>query len=151
MDKLAVLGKSDLFRDLDSEQLKKIAEMCITKTYEPGEIIGRQGQKLDDINVIAEGLIAIIIETGPLAQRQVQAASNFDVVGWSAMIEPRISSATGKALEKTTVYTFKGQELCEICTSEPKIGCKICKGVARVVATRLSHAYTQLLGVTGQD
>ena len=145
-----VLSKSELFKDLDSEQLNVIEKLSTPMSFEPGEVIGRQGAKNDTVFVIEEGLIAVVVEVGPLSQRQVQAASNYDVVGWSAMILPDVYIATGKAIEKTKALAFNGQELCDLCSSNPVIGCKVCRGVARVVAHWLKDAYHQLLGVTYQ-
>ena len=95
--------------------------------------------------------MGIILEVGPLSQRQVQAASNFETVVCSAVIEPYTCTATVKAIEKTKVLAFKGEELQSLCLTRPEIGCKVSRGVARVVATRLRSAYTQLLGITSQD
>ena len=151
MDKLEVLRKSDLFRGLSDEQLGVVGKMCTSEVFEPGAIICKQDRKQERIYVIEAGLVGIFIELGPLSQRQIQAASNFETFGWSAMIEPYFCSATAKALEKTKVLAFKGQELCSLCDSKPGIGCKVCRAVARIVATRLRHAFTQCLGVTYQE
>ena len=151
MDRLEVLRKSELFHELDDEQLGIIEGMCTAQVFEPGEIICKQDSKLDKIFVIEEGLVAIILEVGPLSQRQVQAASNFEVVGWSALIEPSICTATAKAIEKTKVLAFDAKELGRLFRSKPGIMYKVGSAVACVVAKRLRSAYTQLLGVTSQD
>jgi CRP-like cAMP-binding protein len=150
MDKLEVLRKSDLFGGLSDEQLGVVEKMCTSEVFEPGAIICKQDRKQERIYVIEEGLVGIFIEVGPLSQRQIQAASNFETFGWSAMIEPHFCSATAKALEKTKALAFKGQELCDLCLTRPDIGCKVCRTVARIVAARLRHAFTQCLGVTYQ-
>jgi len=67
------------------------------------------------------------------------------------MIEPHISTATAKAIEKTKALAFNGKELCDLCITQPELGCRISRAVARVVAARLHSAYNQLLGVTHQD
>lgn len=151
MGKIEVLKKCDMFRTLNGAQLQIVEKMCTPQVFEPGEILFRQDRTLDKLYVIEEGLVAIILEVGPLAQRQVQAATNFDVVGWSAMIEPHIATATAKALEKTKVLAFNGQELHNLCLTKPEVGCRISRGVARVVAVRLRHAFDQLIGVTCQE
>lgn len=151
MKKFEVLKKSELFRDLGDEQLTLIEKMCTAREFEAGTIICKQGAIGDKTFVIEEGLVGIILEVGPLAQRQVQAATNFETFGWSSMIEPYVSTATVKALEKTKVLAFNGRELCGLCNHDPEIGCKICRGVARVIAERLRQAYIQLLGVAQQD
>lgn len=151
MDKLEVLRKSELFRELNDEQLGILAGMCTSQVFEPGAIICRQDSKQDKIYVIEDGLVAIILEVGPLSQRQVQAASNFEVIGWSALIAPYISTATAKAMEKTKVLVFDAYEMGRLFRTKPDIMYKVGSAVACVVAKRLRHAYTQLLGVTSQD
>lgn len=151
MNKLDVLTGCDLFHGLSDEQLGVVEKLCTTELFEPGANLGKQGCKQDKIFVIEEGTVAIILEVGPLSQRQVQAASKFDVVCWSGAIEPNICTATARAIEKTKVLTFDGKEFCQLCLTHPDIGCKVCWGVARVIAARLRQAYIQLLGVTSQD
>ena len=151
MDTIEVLRKSDLFRGLNDEQLRVLEKMATPCVFEPGTIINKQGTKLDNVYLIEEGLVAILLELGPLSERQLQAASNFEILGWSAMIEPHISTATAKAIEKTKVLAFNGKKLCDLCLTKPELGCIICRAVAHVLATRLHSAYNQLLGVTHQD
>ena len=151
MDKLEVLRRCELFRDLNAEQLAVVEKLCTSQIFEAGEIIGKQGSKLDNIYVIEEGAAGIILEVGPLSQRQVQAASNYDVVCWSGIVEPHVCTATVKALEKTKVLAISGEELLNLCIPHPEIGCRICRAVAQIVARRLRQAYTQLLGVSSQD
>jgi len=88
VDKLEVLKRSELFRELNDEQLSVVEKMCTARVFETGTVICKQGRIEEEAYVIEEGLIAIILEVGPMAQRQVQAASNFEAFGWSAMIEP---------------------------------------------------------------
>ena len=151
MDKLEILRKSELFRNLDDEQLSLVEKMCTSEVFEPGAIICKQDSKLDRILVIEDGLVGIILEVGPLSQRQVQAASNFEVIGWSALIEPYVCTATARAIEKTKVLALNGRDLGKLFRAEPDIMYKVGSAVACVVAKRLRHAYTQLLGVTSQD
>jgi CRP-like cAMP-binding protein len=151
MNKIEVLKRSDLFRELDDEHLALVAKMSTHHLFDAGTIIYRQGAVADQIHVIEEGLVGIILEVGPLAQRQVQAAANFESFGWSAMIPPYTRTATVKALEKTKVIVFNGRELAAFCTTHPEVGFKIMQAVARVIAERLRQAYIQLLGVTDED
>ena len=150
MNKIEILKRSELFRDLNDEQLAVVEKKCTHKVFEPGAIICRQDAKQDDVFIIEEGLIGVMLGVGPLTERQVQAASRFEVVGWSALIEPFVCRANARALEKTNVLAFKGEDLRSLCASHPVIGCKLYHQVARVVAVRLHYAFTQLLGVTAQ-
>jgi CRP-like cAMP-binding protein len=151
MNKIEVLKRSDLFRELDDEHLALVAEIGTQQVFDAGTIIYKQGSSGEQIHVIEEGLVGIILEVGPLAQRQVQAAANFESFGWSAMIPPYTRTATVKAIEHTKVIVFNGRELATFCTAHGEVGFKIMQAVARVIAERLRQAYIQLLGVTDED
>jgi CRP/FNR family cyclic AMP-dependent transcriptional regulator len=151
MDKLEALKKCDVFRDLSDEQLSAVEKICTPEVFDAGAIICKQGKREKTLYVVEEGLVGIILEVGPLAKRQVQAVSNFESFGWSAMLEPYFSTATVKALEQTKALAFDGQDLRDLCTIRPEIGYRVSRGLARVIAGRLRQAYTQLLGVTDED
>jgi CRP-like cAMP-binding protein len=151
MNKIEVLKRSDLFRELDDEQLALVAKLGTHQVFDAGTVIYRQGSLAEGIYVIEHGVVGIILEVGPLAQRQVQAACNFESFGWSAMIPPYSRTATVKALEQTKVMIFGGRELTGFCTAHPEVGFKITQAVARVISDRLRQAYIQLLGVTDED
>ncbi len=149
METVEVLKKSEIFRGLTDEQIGVIEKMVSRKTFEPGAVICKQDQKSDQLYVIEDGLAGIVLEVGPLSQRQVQTAGKYDVFAWSAMIEPYKYTATVKAVKKTAALAINSKDLIALCKSRPEIGCLVSDGIARIVAKRLREAYTQLLGVTG--
>ena len=151
MNDSEVLKQCELFSSLTNKELKAIEKGLVSEVFEPGVVICKQGEKLDRVYVIEEGLVGIIREVGPLTQRQVQSASKFDVVGWSALVGPHICTATAKAIKKTKMVTFKREDMDRLCATRPDIGCKVSNGLARVVTRRLTEAYNQLLGVTPED
>ncbi len=151
MNKVDVLKKCALACELDDEQVNQLAELCTEETFEIGEHLAKQGRHLEKIYVIVDGLVGIYLELGPMDKRQLQAASNCEVVCWEAMIPPYRSTSTGTAIEMTKVLTFNGQELLNLCFMSPGLGCKLGRGLASVVQSRLHSAYTQLMGVTSQD
>jgi len=152
MNKLEVLRKSELFKHLDDEQLKLMEGMCTPQVFEPGEILCKQGRSMDKFYIIQEGLVVILLETGLLSHHQVQAASSYEMVGWSSMSGPKATcTATAQAMEKTTVLAFDSQRVTDACNADALLGRKICTGIARTLAERLRSAFTQLTGVTAQD
>ena len=151
MTKLEVLKRCPFVRELDDEQLKVMADMASVEVFEVGESLCKQGRTQEKIFLIEDGLVGLYLELGPVTHRQIQSASNFEVVGWSAMLPPYRCTTTAKAIETTKVLTFRGKELVKLCESNPIIGCKVHRGLASVIAVRLHHAFTQLMGVTAQD
>jgi len=151
MTELEVLKKCPFVRELDDEQLSKMVEICGREVFEVGENLCRQSRTQEKVYLIEEGLVGIYLELGPMNQRQLQSASNFEVVGWSAMLPPYRCSTTVKAIETTKVLSFSGKRLLSLCDKYPEIGYKVNRGLASVIAVRLHHAFTQLMGVTVQD
>jgi CRP-like cAMP-binding protein len=151
MEKIEVLKRCPMFRELDEEQLKIITDMATSEVYEVGESLGRQGRSQEKVFIIEDGLVGIYLELGPMMHRQIQAASNFELVCWSAILPPHRMYSTVRAIETTKVLAFNGKKLSQLCQTHPPIGCKMHRGVAQTVANRLNSAYTQLMGVTAQD
>ncbi len=151
MDRLEVLKKSDVFHLLENNDFKELLDMCTERVFQPGEIVIKQDKEVKELYVVEEGLVAILLEGGPLESRQIQTASNFQCFGWSATIPPYCSTATVKALEKTKALAFNGKRLRAMIYSNPALCAKIAGGIAEVISHRLRSAYTQLLGVTYQD
>ena len=96
MEKIEVLKRCPMFRELDEEQLKIIADMATVEVYEVGESLGRQGRSQEKAFVVEDGLVGIYLELGPMMHRQIQAASNFELVCWSAILPPHRMYTTVK-------------------------------------------------------
>ena len=151
MDKLEVLRKSDVFHYLEDGELKEVEKMCMPEVFEAGTIICKQDKEQDKLYVIEEGLVSVLLELGPTDKRQIQAASNFECVGWSASIPPYRCTCSARAMEKTKVLAFNGKELRNLVYTNPKLCAAIAGGVAYVISQRLRAAFTQLMGVAYQD
>ena len=66
------------------------------------------------------------------------------------MIPPYRAQTTVKAIETTNVLTFNGKDLIDLCEANPKIGCKVQRALAVMIAARLEDAFIQLMGVTSR-
>jgi CRP/FNR family cyclic AMP-dependent transcriptional regulator len=151
MERIEVLKRSDIFHYLDENELRVIEKMCTPEVFEAGTTICKQDREENKIYVIEEGLVSILLELGPTDKRQIQAASNFECIGWSATVPPFHCTATAKALEKTKALSFDGRELRNLIYTNPKLCAEIAGGVAYVISQRLRASFTQLMGVTYQD
>jgi len=151
MERIEVLRRSDIFHYIDEDELKLVEKMCTPEVFEAGAVICKQDREENKVYVVEEGLVSILLELGPTDRRQIQAASNFECIGWSATIPPFHCTATAKAIERTKVLAFDGRELRDLISTNPKLCAEIAGGVAYVISQRLRAAFTQLMGVTYQD
>jgi len=151
MNKLDILKKSPLGQELNDEQIRVIADIGSEEIYEVGDNLTKQGRIPEKLYLIEEGLVGLYLEIGPLANRQLQSASNFEFVGVSTMLSSRRYTTTVKAIETTKVLAFDGKELARLCENDPVIGHKFYRVLASAIAERLEHAFTQLMGITAQE
>ncbi len=151
MEKIEVLKRCSAIRDLDEEQLKVLADMATSETFEVGASLGKQGRMAEKMYIIEDGLVGIYLELGPMTHRQIQSAANFELVCWSATLPPFRMYSTVRAIETTHALAFSGKELARLCENHPAIGCKLHRGLAGTIASRLNSAYTQLMGVTSSE
>jgi CRP-like cAMP-binding protein len=151
MERIEVLRRSDIFHYLEEKELKVVEKMCTPEVFEAGTIICKQDREEHKVYVIEEGLVSILLELGPTDKRQIQAASNFECISWSATVPPFNCTATVKALERTKTLAFDGRELRDLIYTNPKLCAEIAGGVAYVISQRLRAAFTQLMGCTYQD
>ena len=151
MANFEVLKRCSLVQDLSDEQLKTIAKLAKEETYEVGELLIKQGRTAEKLFLIEDGLVGIYLELGPITHRLLQAASEFEVVGWTSMLPPYRARATAKAIETTKALAFSAKGLIALCEKTPEIGSEIYRGLATLIARRLDSAFIQLMGVTSQD
>ena len=151
MANFEVLKRCSLVQDLSDEQLKTIAKLAKEETYEVGELLVKQGRTAEKLFLIEDGLVGIYLELGPITHRLLQAASEFEVVGWTSMLPPYRARATAKAIETTKALAFSAKGLIALCEKTPEIGSEIYRGLATLIARRLDSAFIQLMGVTSQD
>lgn len=144
------LKKYPFAGEFSDEQLKTIAKLVQEETYEVGELLVKQGRTIDKLFLIEHGLVGIYLELGPINQRLLQSASDFEVVGWTSMLPPYHARCTVKAIETTKVLAFNAQGLIALCNKEPEIGKIVYRRITTLLALRLDNAYTQLMGVTSQ-
>ena len=148
MEKTEVLKRTPFIRELADDQIEVLAKMGSPQIFEAGERLIQQGKTYEHIYIIEEGLVGIYLELGPMTRRQIQAASDFDIVGWAALLPPYRAQSTAMAIETSKVLALNGKELADLCHTYPKIGCCVHRGLASMLTVRLHHAYTQLMGIS---
>jgi len=154
MEKLEVLKKatefwvkSGVLPKANKELLQKLASLCALKTYEAGAIMAKEGKKADNLYVIAEGSASIIVGLGKAYERQIQTASRFELVGWSAVVSPYSYKGSVRVEKKVTALVFNGQALRDLSHDDPALGCVIYQWIISALSQRLHNAFLQLTNV----
>jgi putative ABC transport system ATP-binding protein len=80
------------------------------KTYPPGSVIVRQGDRGDDFFLIRRGKVLVLQEDGSSGSREVTELEKGDFFGDRALLRDEPRSATVKAVDTVETYTI-GREL----------------------------------------
>jgi len=135
------LCKIDLFTGLGDRWLETIKKICRLDILMPGTIVFTAGSEAKDIYLLLEGKVAIEIDL-IVGQRRI--TTTLDMVGrgetfaWSALVEPRVLTASARCLERARVVTIEGSALLDLFEEYPGVGYVVMKNLSRIISRRLA-------------
>lgn len=124
VDTEETLSKVPLFRGLQPKQLKTLARWTATRTYQPGQVIVREGQIGLGLYCIQSGRVKVT-KSGAGDERELRQMGPGESFGEISLLDDQPRSATITAIEPTTaVLLDKAQFLAELRTY-PEIALEI--------------------------
>ena len=133
------LEKAEIFEGVSSELLDRIQALAQEEQVQEGHLFFRAGNPATYLYVLKEGQVALT--TGGTEPITFPIGDKGAVFGWSALVEPRIYTATCETTMPTTVYKLDGTELLKLFEENPKDGLLVLRRLARVMASRLKASY----------
>lgn len=124
------------------ELLASVAQM---ETYDEGEYIFREGDHALNLYIVKTGEVAIETSIPPRGTVTIMTVEQGEWFSWSALLEPRIETASGRALTQCAVLAIRGGALTDLCREEPQFGFEIYRALAEVISQRLLQTRLQLL------
>ncbi len=144
-----VLEKCEFFEGLDKTDIEKIAALCDTENYEPGEYVFQQGDFGDHLYIIANGHV-FLERSMDLGSRKgsvmIGALGRGRVLGcWSTLLgEPHFLMSSATCQKPTTVVAFRGADLREIMLSNTDLGLNVMEKFCFLLRDRIQSAYGAL-------
>ncbi|MCG9873193.1 MAG: cyclic nucleotide-binding domain-containing protein [Leptospiraceae bacterium] len=130
------LKKTALFEGLPNKHIREVARLVHKRTYHPGEIIFRQGQKGAGLFLILKGNVEInsTKEGVTLKLAYLDEGSFFGELSLFSE-EPRTATATSK--EESILLGFFQPELETLIQTKPRTGNAILLAFTKVITKRL--------------
>ena len=130
------LKKTALFEGLPNKHIREVARLVHKRSYHPGEIIFRQGQKGAGLFLILKGNVEInsTKEGVTLNLAHLDEGSFFGELSLFSE-EPRTATATSK--EETILLGFFQPELETLIQTKPRTGNAILLAFTKVITNRL--------------
>ena len=144
-DVAEVLRGTEVFNGLTDDELGMVLDLCEVESHPAGAVISRQGDPIDRLYVVAEGLVQFHIQVGPNRFWGVDSSIEGACFGWATLLgPPYIWASEARCTEPTTLLAVQGSGLRALCQSYPRIGFVVMLGIGRVVTRRLQASRQQV-------
>jgi CRP/FNR family cyclic AMP-dependent transcriptional regulator len=141
---IELLRSFPYFAGVSSESLKAVAAVADERDFRSGEILFREGDPAHYLHIVRQGQVDIIYRLQGGAERVVDTVVGGELLGWSAVVEPYLSTATGVAREAGQVVRLPAARIRALCDQDPSLGYRLLMHVTRVLSDRLQGARVQL-------
>jgi CRP-like cAMP-binding protein len=126
-----LLGRVPVFSTLERDDLERIAGLAVPRTFEPGQIVFREGDASDTCYVVRSGHARAVREH--LDGRTITLATfgPGDIFGELAMFEDELRSATVEAVQLTSVVAVLGPDMRRLMVEHPQISIRLVVALGR--------------------
>ncbi|MDO8750529.1 MAG: cyclic nucleotide-binding domain-containing protein [Dehalococcoidia bacterium] len=145
------LSKSKLFAGLSQAELDRVVKLCTGREYQPQTMVFDEGGAAKEVYLLEQGRVALEMKVPSISsaahrRATVDIASEGDVFGWSALVEPYTYTLSAICLEKVKAIALDAAGLRDLLEQNERIGYQVSKGLVRVVSSRLTSALHLLIG-----
>ena len=125
------LARVELFREMNDEERRKLAERLRYTPFMKGELITRQGATAHWLYILTKGSGEVLVETEDGLRKRVSVVLAGDFFGEMSLLtgEPRVASL--KALEDTECYRLNREAFDDILKGRPEIAHHLSELLAR--------------------
>lgn len=136
-DALEALKAVPLFAELRPAELKKVLRIMHQRTYQPGEVIFREGEPGAGMYVIKHGAVNIVIQLPDGTEQVLAQLADRQFFGELALLDDAPRSATAVAMQRTELLGFFVPELEELLQRDAWLGSRVLLHLGRLMASRL--------------
>lgn len=135
----------DLLASFSPSVREKLLSLSEPFHFASGDLIFEEGAPSLYLYLVKTGRVAIEVHIPAWGRRQILTLGPGELFSWSALIEPRLETASARALEETEVLGVKGGTLMDLCREDAEFGFQLYRTLAEVITDRLLSTRRQLL------
>ena len=142
------LHSSGEFLDRFSPRVReKLLSLAEPFRFKAGQDIIGVDKPAERLYIIKSGQVAVEIYVPHHGRCTIRTGSAGDMICWSALVQPRLSTAAVRARVDTEAFGIKGEVLIEECGRDPELGFELYRALTEVIASRLNATRLQLVNV----
>jgi CRP-like cAMP-binding protein len=126
-----LLGRVPVFSTLEQDDLGRIAQLAVPRTFEPGQIVFREGDASDTCYIVRSGRARAVREHPDGRTITLATFGPGDIFGELAMFEDELRSATVEAVQLTSVVAVLGPDMRRLMGEHPEISIRLVVALGR--------------------
>jgi CRP-like cAMP-binding protein len=126
-----LLGRVPVFSAFDEADLQRIAQLAVPRSFEPGQVVFREGDRSDTCYVVHVGRARAVHDHGDGRTITLATFGPGDIFGELALFEDERRSATVEALEPTSALAVLGPDMRRLMAEHPQIAMRLLVALAR--------------------
>src|SRR6187200_1133041 len=130
-DTAALLGRVPVFEALRPEDLVRVADVAVPRSFRGGEIVFRENDDSDTCYVVRSGHARAVREHADGRQITLATFGPGDIFGELAMFDDERRSATVEAVDALDVLGIPGVDMRALLTRHPEIAVKLVIALGR--------------------
>ena len=139
-----VLRKVGIFKDLDDEELKRVAKLCKEQNYQPGDIIIEEDKPGDALYILKSGKARVVKMEGG-NERSIAEVGPGEHVGDMSLIDGMTTSARVVAQEPVECLMLLKEDLDLLLASDDKMCITVLRAITKTLAERLRRTSEDLM------
>ena len=138
------LAAAGIFRMLDEPQRALLFAAGKTRMLVPGAIVVEQGEHLDSLFVLLEGVLTVTFQS-PFSTLSIGTIKPGETVGEMNVLDPLKASATVKVQHTARLWVISRDALENFFLAHPAAGVAILKQIAIVLTRRIRRSADKLI------
>jgi CRP/FNR family cyclic AMP-dependent transcriptional regulator len=126
-----LLGRVPVFLTLEHDDLERIAQLAVPRTFEPDQIVFREGDASDTCYIVRSGRARAVREHSDGRTITLATFGLGDIFGELAMFEDELRSATVEAVQQTEVVAVLGPDMRRLMVEHPEISMRLVVALGR--------------------
>jgi CRP/FNR family transcriptional regulator, cyclic AMP receptor protein len=143
------LSAHPFFTGLPAGLVQRLTPAALERSYEPGELLVRDGDPADRFLLLYEGKAALEVVLPDRPRVTIQTLGGGEVLGWSWLIPPYAWRLDARALKRTRTLELAAPAVRAALDAHPEDGYRFLLQLLPIIAERLENTRLQLMDLHG--
>ncbi|MEW6568947.1 MAG: cyclic nucleotide-binding domain-containing protein [Chloroflexota bacterium] len=138
------LRRYPIFDGTPEDILRQVVALSRERAFEAGDRLFEEGSRATHLMLLDSGEVGIAHRLADGKEVIVDSAAPGEMLGWSALMEPFMFTASGIARRRGVMLEINGEGLRRVCEANPGYGYHMMKEVAKTLRRRMQATRAQL-------